>query len=891
MEENMKRLALFPVAIVLLMTVGVGCGGDGPVTPETVSVAVTTSVGSGTQVIVDGSTVSAPRQVTWEDGSTHSIGVPSPQSAGVGSRYVYESWSDGGAQTHNVTVTSDATFTAALGTEYECSATASPSGAGSVEPDPVGSWYAPGTSIQVTAVAGTGWLFDHWEGDLTGTANPADLTMDGPKSVTAVFTAVEFTVVVTTSVGAGTDVAVDGATVAAPHQVSWQEAVAHSIDVPSPQSAGAGTRYVYASWSDGGAQTHQVAVTSDSTFTATLGTEYELSTTASPSGAGSVDLDPAGSWYAPGTSVQLTAVAGTGWAFDHWEGDLTGTANPADLTMDGPKSVTAVFVAVEYTVVVTTSVGAGTDVAVDGATVAAPHQVIWQEGVAHDISVPSPQSAGAGTRYVYASWSDAGAQTHQVAVTSDSTFTAALGTEYELGTAVSPSGAGSVDLDPAGAWYASGTSVQLTAVANTGWTFDHWEGDLTGTTNPADLTMDGPKSVTAVFAAVEYTVVVTTSVGAGTDVTVDGSTVAAPHQVVWLEGVAHSIGVPSPQSAGAGTRYVYASWSDGGAQAHQVAVTSDSTFTAAMGTEHELGTAVSPAGAGSVDLDPAGPWYASGTSVQLTAVANSGWIFDHWEGDLSGSANPANLTMDGPKSVTAVFGIDYGSVSGRVYRVEDSSALPDREVLLIVGQDTTRTQTDANGDYAFSDVTPQDYTVVADTAGLELFGDYVPGREQNVTVGPGQDVTGVDFGYRLAVVTVRTLASQTPVTVGTTVTISLELDVSEIPVPIAGLVGEITWSAATADFTEGSEAGAVWDILVVNEDPTGTLKFSAVSIMGVGGDVLLALTFDVVATAVGGAEFDPLLTEISGIDPDTGASIDVLAVVTLVEELVTVTVQ
>jgi hypothetical protein len=873
MEENMKRLALFPVAIVLLMTVGVGCGGDGPVTPETVSVAVTTSVGSGTQVIVDGSTVSAPRQVTWEDGSTHSIGVPSPQSAGVGSRYVYESWSDGGAQTHNVTVTSDATFTAALGTEYECSATASPSGAGSVEPDPVGSWYAPGTSIQVTAVAGTGWLFDHWEGDLTGTANPADLTMDGPKSVTAVFTAVEFTVVVTTSVGAGTDVAVDGATVAAPHQVSWQEAVAHSIDVPSPQSAGAGTRYVYASWSDGGAQTHQVAVTSDSTFTATLGTEYELSTTASPSGAGSVDLDPAGSWYAPGTSVQLTAVAGTGWAFDHWEGDL-------------------VFVAVEYTVVVTTSVGAGTDVAVDGATVAAPHQVIWQEGVAHDISVPSPQSAGAGTRYVYASWSDAGAQTpHQVAVTSDSTFTAALGTEYELGTAVSPSGAGSVDLDPAGAWYASGTSVQLTAVANTGWTFDHWEGDLTGTTNPADLTMDGPKSVTAVFAAVEYTVVVTTSVGAGTDVTVDGSTVAAPHQVVWLEGVAHSIGVPSPQSAGAGTRYVYASWSDGGAQAHQVAVTSDSTFTAAMGTEHELGTAVSPAGAGSVDLDPAGPWYASGTSVQLTAVANSGWIFDHWEGDLSGSANPANLTMDGPKSVTAVFGIDYGSVSGRVYRVEDSSALPDREVLLIVGQDTTRTQTDANGDYAFSDVTPQDYTVVADTAGLELFGDYVPGREQNVTVGPGQDVTGVDFGYRLAVVTVRTLASQTPVTVGTTVTISLELDVSEIPVPIAGLVGEITWSAATADFTEGSEAGAVWDILVVNEDPTGTLKFSAVSIMGVGGDVLLALTFDVVATAVGGAEFDPLLTEISGIDPDTGASIDVLAVVTLVEELVTVTVQ
>jgi hypothetical protein len=336
---------------------------------------------------------------------------------------------------------------------------------------------------------------------------------------------------------------------------------------------------------------------------------------------------------------------------------------------------------------------------------------------------------------------------------------------------------------------------------------------------------------------------------------------------------------------------VYESWSDGGAQTHDVTLTADATFTAALVMEYELGTAVSPEGAGSVDLDPTGAWYAPGTSVQLTAVAGTGWAFDHWEGDLSGTDNPADLTMDGPKSVTAVFGSDNGSVSGRVFRVEDSSPLPDREVLLIVDLDTTRTLTDANGDYTFSDVPPQDYTVVADTTGLTLFGQFVPGREQNVTVGPAEDVTGVDFGYRLAVVTVRTLASQTPVSVSTTVTISLELDVSEIPVPIAGLVGQITWPAALADYTEDSEAGAVWDILVVNEDPAGTLRFSAVSIMGVSGDVLLALTFDVVATAVGGAEFDPLLTEISAIDPDTGASIDVLAVVTLVEERVTVTVQ
>jgi len=35
------------------------------------------------------------------------------------------------------------------------------------------------------------------------------------------------------------------------------------------------------------------------------------------------------------------------WPFDHWEGDLTGDANPATLLMDENKNVTAIFVLVE----------------------------------------------------------------------------------------------------------------------------------------------------------------------------------------------------------------------------------------------------------------------------------------------------------------------------------------------------------------------------------------------------------------------------------------------------------------------------------------------------------------------------------------------------------------
>ncbi|MFA5863972.1 MAG: right-handed parallel beta-helix repeat-containing protein [Phycisphaerae bacterium] len=42
--------------------------------------------------------------------------------------------------------------------------------------------------------------------------------------------------------------------------------------------------------------------------------------------------------------------------------------------------------------------------------------------------------------------------------------------------------------------------------------------------------------------------------------------------------------------------------------------------------------------------------------VSLTAVLDAdGWTFDHWEGDVTGSDAQVNLTMDGNKTVTAVF--------------------------------------------------------------------------------------------------------------------------------------------------------------------------------------------------------------------------------------------
>ncbi len=60
-------------------------------------------------------------------------------------------------------------------------------------------------------------------------------------------------------------------------------------------------------------------------------------------------------------------------------------------------------------------------------------------------------------------------------------------------------------------------------------------------------------------------------------------------------------------------------------------------------------------GLGSVKINPDSNYYHAGTDVSLAAVPDSGWEFESWSGDLSGSTSPVNLTIDGNKNITAKF--------------------------------------------------------------------------------------------------------------------------------------------------------------------------------------------------------------------------------------------
>lgn len=78
------------------------------------------------------------------------------------------------------------------------------------------------------------------------------------------------------------------------------------------------------------------------------------------------------------------------------------------------------------------------------------------------------------------------------------------------------------------------------------------------------------------------------------------------------------------------------------------------------------------AGAGGT-ISSTGGWYALGGSVTVTAMANSGYAFAGWIGEVSGStnANPLTLTMDRARSVTANFATNEASGgNGLVWRVD-----------------------------------------------------------------------------------------------------------------------------------------------------------------------------------------------------------------------------
>jgi len=221
-------------------------------------------------------------------------------------------------------------------------------------------------------------------------------------------------------------------------------------------------------------------------------------------------------------------------------------------------------------------------------------------------------------------------------------------TQTPVSLSVVSSGGGQVSVSPSGGSYTPGTTVTLTAVPDSGYSFTGWSGALSGSANPATLLMDADKSVFASFgpAAAQYTVTVQPSTG--------GSVTLSPSGGVYAAGTLVTVtAVPA-------SGYRFGSWSgalSGTSNPTTLVVDANKTLSASFVRQYPVN--VSTTGSGSVSLSPSGGVYDVGTLVTLTATPASGGAFLGWSGALTGLTNPATLLVDGSKSVTANFSTNY----------------------------------------------------------------------------------------------------------------------------------------------------------------------------------------------------------------------------------------
>ena len=119
-------------------------------------------------------------------------------------------------------------------------------------------------------------------------------------------------------------------------------------------SATPSAEYVFDGWTGSvttSDQSFSMTMDADKSLTANfIKKQYPLTITIQGEGTVSENVIKAGvaTDYNSGSIIELTANPSYGWEFSEWKGDLTGTENPKQITIDKPKTVTAVFVRAQF---------------------------------------------------------------------------------------------------------------------------------------------------------------------------------------------------------------------------------------------------------------------------------------------------------------------------------------------------------------------------------------------------------------------------------------------------------------------------------------------------------------------------------------------------------------
>ena len=233
---------------------------------------------------------------------------------------------------------------------------------------------------------------------------------------------------------------------------------------------------------------------------------------------------------------------------------------------------------------------------------------------------------------------------------------------YQLTMSAEPSEAGAVT--PSSGEYEEGEQVEITANPNEHWVFERWQGDHAGNTNPASITLNSDKVITALFIKREYPLTIVTE-GEGTvaERVVQQKTSNYPHGTI-LELTANPL-----------AHWTFAGWSgdfSGMTNPFELTINSNKTIVATFERErYQLN--VTTDGEGSVserlisgNLSNDGYTYES--IIELNAETDNGWEFSRWEGDLESEDNPINITVDSNKSIQAIFKQGVSDIDGNFYK-------------------------------------------------------------------------------------------------------------------------------------------------------------------------------------------------------------------------------
>ena len=367
----------------------------------------------------------------------------------------------------------------------------------------------------------------------------------------------------------------------------------------------------------------QLLMDGDKAVTAVFSESNQITYTLTlqPSEGGTITLDPSGGVYEENTMVTLTASADPGYMFSYWQGDLTGTANPASIIMDADKTVQPVFEPIPAgSDIVYQDMKSGSSSSSSSVTVG---NLVMQSGDLYVAMVSTKP-------YVFVSQVD-GMGLTWIKAKSQASGRSATGMEvwYAIAMIDVARYSGVNPLNPIGNIVSANTN-GIDGL------------DSGGTDSPSysiPFTTNGSPSmvVGAIAMRNKYH-----EPGGGFIERYENFT-GSGGDVVGIAGMDQSIAAPSAIDV-QGTFSNTVDWA---------VVTVE--LLSNTGSTESYNLTVSTSGSGTVDLNPAGGVYDSGSEVTLAATAALGWQFSGWSGDVTGTANPVTVLMDGNKSVTATF--------------------------------------------------------------------------------------------------------------------------------------------------------------------------------------------------------------------------------------------